>query len=181
MTLSFEIMMTAVRELDEILTKQDSSPIELRICGGGALIIMGISSRETRDIDVILPLLPPNLKKASDEVATKLNIPNNWLNNGPTSLTRDLTLGWEDRCNLIFDGTTLKIYVLGRIDFLATKLFAYCDRDESDLDDLLLLKLTFAELDELHSWVMERDGSDLWPARVNSRFEKLKARLQSAK
>ncbi len=165
-----ELLIQVLKQLDEILVQQNSTSIDLKVCGGGALCILGISFRQTRDLDVIVPDLPEEVKVAAKTVAKVLNLRADWLNNGPASLVRDLQKGWEDRCEPIHAGRCVSISILGRLDLIASKLFAFCDRDENDLEDLVVLKPTKEELNSLLAWTLERDGSEYWPKRVTERF-----------
>ena len=66
------------------------------VCGGTALIAMGLYERTTRDVDILAlsddngrlldpAPLPPEIVRAADEVADDLGLPDDWLNNGPSS------------------------------------------------------------------------------------------------
>jgi len=154
---------------------------ELTVCGGGALLILNIIDRQTRDIDVIAPELDSVLKEVAAEVGREFGLEPGWLNNGPASLSRDLESGWETRVQIIYSGQRLKMYTLSNHDLLASKLFAYCDRDENDLSDILKMCPSVSEIESLRNWVLARDASNYWPARVEKCFEKLIARLTHAK
>lgn len=179
MKLNHDLFFKALEALDEKLVKLEHEPIELRVCGAGALSIVGVISRATRDLDVITPKLTDALLRASEEVADYLLLPKTWINNGPASLTRDLESGWEDRCVEIYNRKVIRVLALGRRDLIASKLFAFCDRDENDLDDLIAIKPSVDEIDSLLNWVLDRDGSELWPNRVRERFSLLKSRIQN--
>jgi hypothetical protein len=73
---------------------------EAIIIGGAALNIMDVISRETKDVDFLDPDIPEEIKNASIDFALKnpdLKLAvNNWINNGPKSLTRDLPSGWRN-------------------------------------------------------------------------------------
>jgi hypothetical protein len=156
-------------------------PRELVVCGGGALLILNLIDRQTRDIDVITPELDLVLKEIAAEVGQEFGLEPGWLNNGPASLARDLEQGWETRVQLIYQGKRLKMYSLSSRDLLASKLFAYCDRDEDDLSDILKMAPSISEIESLQGWVLARDASEFWPARVERCFKKLIERLAHAK
>ena len=147
MLLASEPFKQALARVDELL--KSGQQLELICCGGGAISLLGISSRHTRDIDVISPHLPAEFKSAAAQVATEQKLPETWINNGPESLARDLKQGWEERCTEIYRGKNFKLLILGRSDLIATKLFTHSDRD----------------------------GTPYWPPRVNERFLKLKRTL----
>ena len=60
----------ALKALNTELSKADRR-FELYACGGAALRLMGIISRDTSDIDVIAEELDPALVAAKDRVARK--------------------------------------------------------------------------------------------------------------
>lgn len=99
--------------------------------------MLGIIERQTRDVDVIAPVIDPLLQTLAAEVGREFGLEKGWLNNGPASLARDLEKGWDERVRTIFRGQALTVKTLGERDLLATKLYAYCDRDEDDLSDIL--------------------------------------------
>lgn len=152
------------------------------IIGGGALSLMGVISRETQDIDVLDPILPPAIVASSHEFAAQHNangtatLKQAWLNNGPESLRRDLPGGWQSRTQLIYSGAAIELHVLGRSDLLKSKLFAFCDR-EMDRQDCLKLKPTEIELKEAMAWVKLQDQNPGWPAHVEHSFHSLAKEL----
>lgn len=176
MVLTPKILKPVLDALDQKL-EQLNDTRELIVCGGAALLILNVIDRQTRDVDVVTPPLDSVLRQAAEEVRKQFGLEPNWLNNGPESLARDLELGWESRASQIYKGKFLTIKSLARRDLIASKLYAMCDRDESDLDDLVQLKPSFAEIETLREWVLERDASELWPARVEKCLKRLKARL----
>ena len=150
----------------------------LVVCGGGALLVVDVISRTTQDIDVITPELDPVLKSLAAEVGKRHGLEASWLNNGPASLARDLEAGWRDRTRKIFEGKALLLHSLGHKDLLASKLYALCDREEQDLDDILGMKPFWPEIESLKTWLLDRDGSPLWLERVESRLTLLKKRMR---
>jgi len=172
-------------DVNKIITKFDKFLVEQEytfsgvVIGGAALIIMDISLRATKDID----FLDPELEKEFLELANtfrekypKLNLQEDWINNGPITLRRDLPFNWENRLVEIFKGEALILRTLGQADLLKSKLFAYCDRD-IDLQDCIDLSPSNDELDEALEWLTERDGNPLWPERVKAQIDYLKERL----
>lgn len=149
----------------------------LIVCGGAALIVSGIIERQTRDMDVLAPEIDGVLSRIADSLESEFGLGPNWLNNGPASLIKDLSPGWRERTDELYVGSNLQVRALGRIDLLATKLYAFCDR-EDDFSDVLQLKPTRNELEQLKPWVLRRDASNLWPERVNSCFERIRKELK---
>lgn len=154
---------------------------ELIACGGGALSIMGVTSRETRDLDVIIPALDEVLLKCSHAVAREMGLDEEWLNNGPRGFVKDLDKGFELRTDIIFKGSNLTIRALGRRDLIATKLQGLCDRDEVDLLDLLMMNPTIQEIESLRPWLLLRDANPNWEKRVESKLKQLFDRMSYEK
>lgn len=156
---------------------------EAIVIGGGALNVMGILNRTTVDFDVLDPKIPDDILEAAEafraefEKKTGDYLIEGWLNNGPTSLVRDLRKGWRDRITKIFSGKAVTLFTLGRADLLCSKLFAFCDRAERDLGDLIALRPSREELLDCLEWVRDRDANPEWPKHVQARFEKLAKRL----
>ena len=173
------------KNLQSILDDLDSELAQagaersLTICGGGALLFLNIMERVTRDVDVITPELDPLLTQLAALLAKRHGLEENWLNNGPAALARDLEPGWLTRTEPIFKGRALELRTLGRRDLIASKLFALCDRDEHDLDDLFRMKLIWSEVEDLKEWILKRDASSYWPERVERQLAKLKKRVEN--
>lgn len=152
------------------------------ICiGGTALALLGIISRETQDCDILLPEIPGNIKMFSEEFAKSISqsgvfLKNDWLNNGPASLVRDLPADWKNRLQLVFKGNAITLHTLGRDDLLKSKLFALCDR-AVDRSDCIELRPTRKELLETLPWLEMRDGNPLWPDHVKRTLTNLAKNL----
>lgn len=165
-------MKNVIIEFDRYLARQNLN-FEAVIIGGAALNILDISSRKTRDVDCLDPVIPEEIKIASREFAIKrfdLALDISWLNNGPETLKTDLPKGWRNRIQPLFHGKALRLQVLGRDDLLKSKLYAYCDRTTPDFEDLRNLKPTVDELKNSINWVKERDTNPSWPKHVETAF-----------
>ena len=144
-----------LNEFDKFLANR-SLRLDAVIVGGTALNLLGYITRQTRDVDVIVPELSSEIVKASMDFAK--NIPHlweGWLNNGPSSLTDILPIGWEARLVDSYQGDAIHLKCLGRMDLLNTKLFAFCDRG-TDLADCIAMKPTATELTQAISWVIQQ-------------------------
>ena len=154
------------------------------VIGGAALALMGVTDRQTRDVDVLNPELSHSVLAASKAFAAQLrsegiSLQDDWLNNGPIQLANMLPNGWRDRILSVFSGEAVHLFVLGRDDLLKTKLFALCDRG-TDLADCIALLPTRAELRDAQPWVSAQDMNPLWPAHVEATFLDLSRRLGHA-
>ena len=151
------------------------------VVGGAALNLLGFVQRPTKDCDILHPELPPAVTSAarafaSTQRAAGLVLDDDWLNNGPASLTALLPVGWMDRLQPAFDGRAIRLRSLGRADLLCTKLFALCDRG-FDLGDCVALAPSAHELDQVRPWLEQQDGHPGWPAHVRATLDDLGQRL----
>jgi hypothetical protein len=130
---------------------------------------------------VIEPDLPESILEAAATFAAEVSagggvLRDDWLNNGPSSLTDILPPGWRDRLQVLFMGKAIALRTLDRADLLKTKLFALCDRG-LDVGDCLALKPTAAELDESLPWLERQDLNPDWPLHVRATVSDLARRL----
>lgn len=155
--------------------------LEAVVVGGAALGLLGVTDRQTRDVDVLYPDLPEQVVAAArsfaeSERASGNHLTDDWLNNGPAQLKDVLPSGWEQRLQPAFSGTALTLRALGRTDLLKTKLFALCDRG-TDLPDCVALEPTADELAEAQAWVALQDANPGWPDHVQRTLDDLRGRL----
>lgn len=169
-----------IGKFDDFLN-QRKLRLDAVVIGGTAMALLGVSTRQTRDCDVLYPELSDEILAASNEFAMSLRnqgepLQDDWLNNGPASLGPLLPTGWMERLRLVYDGKAITLKALGRDDFLKSKLFGLCDRG-SDLNDCLSLKPTADELKSALPWLKEQDANPDWPAHVKKVIRDLAERL----
>jgi hypothetical protein len=188
-------LVEALASLGELLAHNDRR-FDIVVIGGGALLIRGLISRSTQDLDVIAMIdngrwimatkpLPEPLVAAIREVADALDLPRepdddkDWLNAGPAMLVKlGLPPGFEDRVETqTFSHLTLRI--AHRQDLITLKLWAATDpsrgsRRSVDLDDLAELSPTRDELRAAVEWCVGKDGrEDFIEHEVRPALEKL--------
>lgn len=168
-------------ELFDLWLTERSLRLEAVIIGGSALGLLGITTRQTRDVDVLLPAIPEAVGLAAREFAAMRRdagevLRDDWLNDGPVQLASLLPRGWEHRVQPAYVGHSILLQTLGRSDLLLTKLFALCDRG-TDLADCLALAPSAEELTEALSWVQSQDANPDWPRHVAEVLEDLGRRL----
>ena len=66
--------------------------------GGGGLLLIGLMARPTKDLDLVamrngdvlseIFVLPPELVEAIEDIARMLDLPPDWINNGPASMIK---------------------------------------------------------------------------------------------
>jgi hypothetical protein len=169
-----ELVLSALGEqLESLLDK----PVELLVCGGSALNVLGLVRRATKDIDILAYIernekgetflikaasLTPELVLAAKKVARDFNLPDDWLNTGPASAV-DLGIpnGFMDRVTTRVFGNKLAVHFLGRYDQIHFKLYAAVDQGAGKhLNDLLALKPTSEEIESAARWSMTHDVSE---------------------
>lgn len=146
------------------------------VCGGSALICTEMATRTTKDVDIVALLnsngaladpepLPEELLDAASKVAEELNLPPDWVNNGPSSgpgglFRMGLPAGLADRVMMRSFGEYLTVCFISRIDQVFLKLYAAVDCGGYHTEDLLSLNPTENELLEAARWTMTHDVSD---------------------
>ncbi len=169
------LIIQALEQLNEA-AKSKGIKTSFYICGGASLILQGITSRSTKDIDVIEPDIPADLEGDIIIIARKLGLGPQWINIGPSSIVSNLPVNWKHRVELVFEGDYIEVYSISREDIIFSKFWAMCDRQQ-DADDLCALVPSKEELDIAFNRVVQCDGNPKWPEWVKINFDKIKKRL----
>lgn len=169
---------TVLMALSEQLDVEGTGRIEMVVCGGAALNVIGCVQRTTKDMDVVafverdkngaalltkVSPLNPAIMAAAKRVQRDFNLPENWLNTGPAPvLDFGLPEGLMKRVETRIYGRSLVIHFLGRYDQIHFKLYAAVDRGRPDVhfDDLMSLQPSAQELEDAARWSMTHDPSD---------------------
>lgn len=176
--------------LSEQLEAEGVMRLELVVCGGIALNMLGYIQRTTKDIDVIAFVdknkdgltfltkadpLKPSLLTAARKVQRDFNLPDNWLNAGPASVMDfGLPEGLMDRVETCSYGKNLIIHFLGRYDQIHFKLYAVVDQGGGKhYDDLMALKPTAEELEKAARWSITQDPSEGYKLVLKDFLEKI--------
>ena len=131
-------------ELAQWLEFEDCQPVDWLVCGGAALILQGLKTRTTRDVDILaawnaqslsvacVDELEPEVQRCIDRVIAAHpeleGLDRRWINLGPAKLARDgLPDGYETRLATVKFGDRLTLRLLGRHDLIALKLYAAAD------------------------------------------------------
>jgi hypothetical protein len=180
-----EVFMALSEQLDAL----SSGLIEMVVCGGAALNILGYVQRTTEDVDVIAFVnknkqgknvlvkaspMKSALLEAARRVQRDFDLKENWLNAGPSSVM-DLSLpdGLMDRVETRTYGKNLIIHLLGRYDQIHFKLYAAVDQGGKHVDDLMALRPTAGELEKAAHWSMTHDPSNGYKTVLKSFLEQI--------
>ncbi len=162
----------AFRALGDVLAVRGHA-CDLVLVGGAALLLRGTVSRPTKDGDIVgerlpdgsvarLEHLPRELARAVLDVARAYGLADDWLNLGPASLlAAPLPEGFEERLRPVEFGA-LRLWIAGREDLVALKLWAPADRWPAPgrhLSDLEALAPTSPELASAAARTRLRDPS----------------------
>ncbi|MCD4670128.1 MAG: hypothetical protein K8S14_06755 [Actinomycetia bacterium] len=166
----------ALSMLDGRLRLNDSPSVRLVVCSGSALIAMDLVQRTTDDVDVVALVdsmgclvspaaFPAYLNKAIREVGLVLELPEHWLNNGPSSDERGLFQtglpdGLFSRAHRMDYGSHLTVFSICRIDQIFFKVFAAADSLGVHVDDLTALNPSSTEMENAARWCMKCDPSE---------------------
>jgi hypothetical protein len=163
----------ALRLLGDLLADRGQH-FEVVAIGGGALQMIGVIDRPTKDIDLVAMIegkklvsvgtaLPLPLAEAVADVARSLSLAQDWMNGGPTSLLHlGLPIGFQDRLQHRNYGGGLGLSLASRFDQIHFKLYAAADGAPGGKHhaDLKRLKPSRAELEAAARWAKTHDPSE---------------------
>ena len=188
-TLSEQQLDQVFRLLGGRLTRNEAPSVGIVVCGGAALIVTGLSSRTTTDVNIVALMddssklvapvpLPDWLLQAADEVSETMGLPGDWLNNGPSRdegglFQMGLPDGFQGRLNAREYGNRLTVYFVDRIDQVHFKLYAAVDRGGYHISDLESLHPTDDELSQAARWTLTHDVSPGFRALLKRLLETL--------
>ena len=167
------------------LLKDRGHYYEVVAIGGGGLLLLGLISRTTKDLDLVARLendtifssfpLPQTLLNAAQEVGKALQLREDWLNCGPASLLeRGLPEGFFDRMHTrYYKGLTL--HLANRVDQICFKLYAATGHEPQSkhYTDLIALKPSFSELEFAKKWCLTQDVSETFALLLDQALEGL--------
>ena len=158
--------------LDKQMQAHSGKPLHIAVCGGTALILLGLTNRATTDIDILgqrrsstgpiepLLALPDWFQQAAEKVKRDFNLPDNWINTGPApQVISGLPHGIESRLITRRYGDLLTISYISRLDQVHFKLYASVDRGGYHVNDLLNLNPSTDEMAQVARWTLTQDVS----------------------
>jgi hypothetical protein len=165
----------ALESLAIRLGENDTEPVEIVVCGDSALILTGMVSRTTKDVDIVALAasgvllspdpLPEDLQRAAAEAAEDMDLSESWLNNGPSRgegglFQMGLPKGLVERLHTRRYGPHLTVHFIDRLDQIHFKLYAAVDRGGYHIEDLLALAPNPDEIEAAARWAMTHDVSE---------------------
>jgi hypothetical protein len=164
-----------IPKFDEFLTTNHLM-FEGVAIGGAALVVLDITQRSTRDVDLLETEIPEAISKAAHEFANLHRLSEDWFNAGPADLLRNLPSDWKTDLQHLNSGKSLSLRALSRINMIRTKFWAMCDRMR-DVDDLIAISPNNDEIEIAVRWVTPLDGNPGWPKHVETMAQALRRRL----
>ncbi|TWW08691.1 hypothetical protein E3A20_21800 [Planctomyces bekefii] len=161
-----------LRRFDELLQSKGLEFKDGVVIGGTAISLLYRHERFTQDVDLLTPI-PPLVKAASREFAAKEGLAEDWLNNRVVNLDNCKPMGWGKDLVPLFEGVSLSLYSVSRINLLRIKLFAACDRAEGmaiDLPDVKSMNPTRVEVGDATQWVRGELSRQRRSMRENQQF-----------
>lgn len=187
--LNNQLLDQALLLLAERLRRAGEPPLRIIVCGGSALIALGLVPRATRDVDVVALMdergemispnpLPARLLAAAREVADTLDLSEDWLNNRPSSdkgglYQLGLPKGLASRLMKREYGEHLTVCFVGRLDQIHFKLYAAVDRGGHHVQDLAALAPKPEEIEQAARWAMSHDVSAGFRSLLKSMLNQL--------
>ena len=153
---------------------------DIVVVGGSALLVLGLTRRPTGDVDLVALMqddavtpadpLPDALAESSRLVARDFDLPENWLNGGPTSLLDfGLPERFMERCEIRDYGGALTVRFASRLDQIHLKLYAMVDRGPGRHEqDLRALEPAREELIAAARWTRSHDPSEGYLGELRS-------------
>lgn len=109
--------------------KSDDKKLDIYILGGAGALLAGYFSRYTHDIDYIDIDYKAWQGRYLDLLGTQTDI----LEFSHTTVANS----YKERAKIVFDGDSLKVYVLSKEDIIVSKLCRYMEKDKNDVKILM--------------------------------------------
>jgi hypothetical protein len=182
----------ALQLLNDLLEYRTEESFTLVVCGGSGLIVLGLISRSTKDVDIVAlsdsnghlfkaEPLPETIKQAARLVSLELGLPEKWLNTDPSSIldeslpNQGFPAGFKERLISRRYGPRLNVLFLSRYDQIHFKIYAAADKGgpSPHSADLARLAPTDEELIAAVRWAMMQDPSEEFAATLRSMLKAL--------
>ncbi|MGD1085407.1 MAG: hypothetical protein ABSA47_11755 [Verrucomicrobiota bacterium] len=190
MNLSAENIDKILSRLNRKMVYADVKPLNVAVCGGTALIAVGLVSRATEDVDIIALLrvdqvnievlaeksLPADVERLVAEIGIELHIREDWFNFHASPLVAfGFPPNMTNRLIKKSYGACLTVYFINRFDQVHFKMYAAMDPKDGTrhLGDLLDLKPKEHEVRAAVSWLLGREASPEFKAALRQVLERI--------
>ena len=190
MTISADNIDEILSRLNRKMVYAEVKPLNVAVCGGTALIAVGLVARATEDVDIIALLrvnqvnvevladknLPADVERLVAEIGIELDIQKDWFNFHASPL---IAFGFPPNMTtrLIRKsyGACLIVYFINRFDQVHFKMYAAMDPKDGTrhLSDLLDLKPKEHEVRAAVSWLLGREASPEFKAALCQVLERI--------
>jgi hypothetical protein len=125
--------------------------VNIYLTGSAAALLSGEMEREAKDCDIVSyepTSIQNEIESACNEVASKLELDNEWLNVEAYIFAEYLPADWKSRTKVIMQHANLKVYSLSRQDLIVAKAFGIqASGDDKHRNDLNSMRPTVSEID----------------------------------
>jgi hypothetical protein len=190
-------MIESAENINEILGRlnrkmayAELAPLHVVVCGGAALVAIGLVARATQDVDIVAILranqmdveiledkgLPAGVESLVAEIGIELGIRKDWLNFEASPLIefgfpQDMTTRLIKKAY----GVCLTVYFISRFDQVHFKMFAAMDPKDGTrhLSDLLDLNPRENEITSAVAWLLGRKTSPEFKSALRQVLERI--------
>jgi hypothetical protein len=158
--------------LGTVLEEQETAPVDIVVCGAMALLLQGIITRPTRDIDglglvveeggsLVLrkPLMSSEFNAAVERVGSLFNEGKHWFSTAVRILHDDTELPADlvEMAQVRSYGSRLTVRLCSRRHMVCLKMWAAIRRGEPDIGDLIEMRISEGEARAGAEWCLEQD------------------------
>lgn len=158
--------------LGTVMEEQEIAPVDIVVCGAMVLLLQGIISRPTRDIDglglvveedgaLVLkkPLLSGEFSAAVERVGALYGEGKRWFSTAAITLHEDTELPADliEMAQVRDYGKRLTVRLCSRRHMVCLKMWAAVHRGEPDMGDLIAMNVSAQEAEDGAAWCLQQD------------------------
>lgn len=158
--------------LGTVMDERGIAPVDIVVCGAMVLLMQGIISRPTRDIDGLglvveeggvrvlkKPLLSGEFSAAVERVGALYGEGKRWFSTAAITLHEDTELPADliEMAQIKSYGNRLTVRLCSRSHMVCLKMWAAVHRGEPDIGDLVAMKVSAEEAEAGAAWCLRQD------------------------
>jgi hypothetical protein len=158
--------------LGTVMEEQEIAPVDIVVCGAMVLLMQGIISRPTRDIDGLglvveengvrvlrKPLVSGEFSAAIARVGGLYGEGKRWFSTAAITLHEDTELPADliEMAQVRSYGKRLTVRLCSRRHMVCLKMWAAVHRGEPDIGDLIAMKVSAEEAEAGAAWCLQQD------------------------